>query len=194
MKKKLKIEPNSTENIINDISEHLFMKHQQNRNYNGCNVNTLNNSKYCSNDIESLFEWEYIIKGKYFSIKNAIKYYKELTEINDDIYGMDIDCESPYLYENYHYNYKKWDKNYLFYKFFKYWGYFNEREIRHRCSMYCYIKSQRRSNDKNIWSIFNLNNLTHDMFLIELKLLCIHLWIIKTRFLKFRSPISHKLR
>eukprot|EP01083_Nonionella_stella_P022530 62327_1 len=110
---------------------------------------------------------------------NIYKYWLEKPEVDDPIYGLDPDCESPYLYVS----------STQMLQFYKLWGYFREREIRHRCAMFSYMKAQRRCARPQFWEIFDLT----DTFLVELQILAVHLWIIKTRMHLFQSPISNEL-
>ncbi|ETO14080.1 hypothetical protein RFI_23288, partial [Reticulomyxa filosa] len=136
----------------------------------------------------------------------------------DHNYGNEPDCECPYLWkhpsvddysnnsssvqkktkaqvtdkkwlasttsptlEHWTWNYKKC--------LLKLSGYFSERELRHRCCFYSYLKASRKASQKEFWKTFQLD----DVFRVELQLLCVHLWIIKTRMLVFPAPIAHQL-
>ena len=146
--------------------------------------NSLNrNMDQNTNDITKLF-------GIYDTLPDSVyKFWFEKPEVQDPIYGLDQDCECPHLFvsmENGGYS-PKIHKAMI--KLYKVWGYFNEREIRHRCSMFAYMKAQRRCARPEFWEIFDLE----DNFLVELQILAVHLWIIKTRMNSFASPVCNNL-
>eukprot|EP01084_Bolivina_argentea_P078647 142725_1 len=127
-----------------------------------------------NNNITELF-------GVYNMLSDSVyKIWYTKPEVDDPIYGLDPDCECPYLFVH---------TNKLMLKLYDIWGYLNEREIRHRCAMFSYMKAQRRCALMQFWEIFDLQ----DNFLVELQILAIHLWIIKTRMNHFNSPICNEL-
>eukprot|EP00485_Elphidium_margaritaceum_P017122 CAMPEP_0202732992 /NCGR_PEP_ID=MMETSP1385-20130828/187940_1 /ASSEMBLY_ACC=CAM_ASM_000861 /TAXON_ID=933848 /ORGANISM="Elphidium margaritaceum" /LENGTH=325 /DNA_ID=CAMNT_0049399315 /DNA_START=164 /DNA_END=1138 /DNA_ORIENTATION=+ len=139
------------------------------------NANTCNDDHYqphvfdidCNSDITALF-------GKiYNNLPNKIyRFWFEKPEVDDPIYGLDPDCESPHLFES-----------------IKQGGYSPHREIRHRCAMFNYMKAQRRCARPEFFELFDLE----DNFLVELQILALHLWIIKTRMNYFASPVCNQL-
>ena len=132
-----------------------------------------------TDDITKLFD---INNNNYYNHEKVCKFWSDEPEIHDPTYGFDRDCESPNLFISI-------NKNGYLYEMYKFWGYFGEREIRHRCSLFCYLKAQRRCARPQFWEIFDLE----DNFLVELQILAVHLWIIKTRMNYFKSPICNKL-
>ena len=95
-------------------------------------------------------------------------------EVYDKIYGFESDCEPP-------------DRHNISWKWlYKLWGYYSEREIRYRCALYTYMKSQRRCMNEQFWEIFELEN----TFRVELQLLCLHIWFAKIRMTDGMSIIS----
>lgn len=164
---------------INSISSNLL--YSNNNTNNELYLNDYMDIDTDIDDITKLFDQS---NCNYFwnNYDKLYNFWSEKPEIDDPIYGFDRDCESPHLFLSIY-------KNGYLYEFYKLWGYFKEREIRHRCSMYCYMKAQRRCARPQFWEIFDLE----DNFLVELQILAVHLWVIKTRMNKFKAPICNKL-
>lgn len=95
-------------------------------------------------------------------------------EVDDPIYGLDPDCECPHLFVSLTKGGYSPNVHRFVLSLYKHWGYFSEREIRHRCSMFSYMKAQRRCARPQFWEIFDLE----DSFLVELQILAVHLWCV----------------
>ena len=107
----------------------------------------------------------------------AYEIWNSPPEVYDRIYGFEVDCEPPDRHNI------SW--NWLY----KLWGYYTQKEIRHRCSLYTFMKAQRRCQNNQFWDTFDLEN----TFRVEIQLLCLHLWIAKTRILMFDYKSAQKL-
>ncbi|ETO10487.1 hypothetical protein RFI_26888 [Reticulomyxa filosa] len=98
-------------------------------------------------------------------------------EVYDWVYGFDADCEPPDRHR------LKW--NWLY----RSWGYYSQHEVLHRCTLYSFMKAQRRCARKEFWQVFDLEN----TFRVELQLLGLHLWFVKCRCVDLGLPLSSKL-
>ena len=110
----------------------------------------------------------------------------EEPEVRDVIYGLDPDCESPHLFVSQARGGYSPRTLRVVQWLYRHWGYFSEREIRHRAAHFSYMKAQRRCAHPQFWAVFDLQH-EHDSFLVELQILAVHLWIIKTRMDRFES-------
>jgi len=121
--------------------------------------------------------------------EHIYKFWEEKPEVHDPIYGLDPDCESPHLFVSIEHGGYSPTMHKTVLSLYKWWGYFTEREIRHRCAMFSYMKAQRRCARAEFWDRFDLE----DNFLVELQILAVHLWIIKTRMNHFAAPVCNQL-
>lgn len=107
----------------------------------------------------------------------------EKPEVDDPIYGLDPDCECPHLFVSQTKGGYSPNVHRFMLSLYEMWGYFSEREIRHRCSMFSYMKAQRRCARPQFWEIFDLE----DSFLVELQILAVHLWCVDDISIKVES-------
>eukprot|EP00494_Astrolonche_serrata_P027604 UN27867 len=68
-------------------------------------------------------------------------------------------------------------------------GYYSLTEVRHRASLYLYRKAALRSEHKQFWDTFQVD----DDFRVELQILGVHMWICKSRCQTMEQPEGSKL-
>lgn len=68
-------------------------------------------------------------------------------------------------------------------------GYYSLTEVRHRASLFCYRKACLMSEHKLFWTSFFLE----DEFRVELQVLAVHVWLVKSRCQTLEQPEGSKL-